>query len=153
MNSAQCYVAAWWEAGWGRMDTCICMAESFPCSPDTVTTLLTGYTSMHSTKLKTTTTTTKKKTVPKFERNCRGPYLFWLAHNPVIIKCSFQDHHLEWSKEKKCAVIGHAEISPERHPSWSWKPGSEGHYHFRYWWNVHPQHSAEPRRCVSNFFS
>ena len=132
--------------GWGRMDTYVCMAESFPCSPETVTTLLTGYTSIHSTKLK------KKKQLP----NCsRGPQqqLFWLGHNPVIIKCSLQEHRLEWSKEKKCAVIGHAEISPERHPSWSWKPGSEGHYHFRYWWNVHPQHSAEPRRGVSNFFS
>ena len=28
---------------WGRMDTCICMAESPPYSPETVTTLLTNY--------------------------------------------------------------------------------------------------------------
>ena len=27
----------------GRMDTCICMAESLPCSPETTTTLLIGY--------------------------------------------------------------------------------------------------------------
>ena len=27
---------------WGRMDTCICMAEAFPCSLKTVTTLLIG---------------------------------------------------------------------------------------------------------------
>ena len=27
-----------------RMDTCICMAESFHCSSETITTLLTGYT-------------------------------------------------------------------------------------------------------------
>ena len=29
---------------WGRMDTCICMAEFFHCSPETTTTLLIGYT-------------------------------------------------------------------------------------------------------------
>ena len=29
---------------WGRMDTCLCMAESLHCSPETTTTLLTGYT-------------------------------------------------------------------------------------------------------------
>ena len=29
---------------WGRMDTGICMAESLPCSPETITTLLIGYT-------------------------------------------------------------------------------------------------------------
>ena len=28
---------------WGRMDTCICMAESFRPSPETVTTLLISY--------------------------------------------------------------------------------------------------------------
>ena len=29
---------------WGRMDTCICMAESLCCSSETTTTLLIGYT-------------------------------------------------------------------------------------------------------------
>jgi len=28
---------------WGRMDICIYMAESFHCSPEITTTLLTGY--------------------------------------------------------------------------------------------------------------
>ena len=27
---------------WGTMDTCVCMAEFFPCSPETITTLLTS---------------------------------------------------------------------------------------------------------------
>ena len=27
---------------WGRMDTCACMAESFHCSPETITKLLIG---------------------------------------------------------------------------------------------------------------
>ena len=29
---------------WERMDTCICMAESLCCTPETITTLLIGYT-------------------------------------------------------------------------------------------------------------
>ena len=29
---------------WGRMDTCVCMAESFHCSPETITKLLISYT-------------------------------------------------------------------------------------------------------------
>ena len=28
---------------WERMDTCICMAESLCCPPETIKTLLTGY--------------------------------------------------------------------------------------------------------------
>jgi len=44
---------------WGRIDTCICMAESLPCSLETITTLLIGYTSIQNKKI------LKKKT---FER-------------------------------------------------------------------------------------
>ena len=29
---------------WGRMDTCICLAESLCCPPEAITTLLIGYT-------------------------------------------------------------------------------------------------------------
>ena len=29
---------------WGRMETCICMAEPLLCSPETISTLLIGYT-------------------------------------------------------------------------------------------------------------
>ena len=43
-NSAQCYVAAW-KGVWGKMDTCICMAESLCCPPETVT-LLVSYISI-----------------------------------------------------------------------------------------------------------
>ena len=40
-NSTQCYVPAWMGGGiWGRMDTCICVAESLRCLPETTTTLL-----------------------------------------------------------------------------------------------------------------
>ena len=35
---------------WGRMDTCICVAESLPCSLETITTLLIGCTPIYSKK-------------------------------------------------------------------------------------------------------
>ena len=37
---------------WGRMDTCVSMAESLFCSPETITTLLIGYTPIQSNKYK-----------------------------------------------------------------------------------------------------
>ena len=37
---------------WGRMDTCICMAESLLCSPETTTALLIGYTPVQNEKFK-----------------------------------------------------------------------------------------------------
>ena len=40
------------RGAWGRMDTCICMAESLHCSPETTTTLLIGYTPKQNKKLK-----------------------------------------------------------------------------------------------------
>ena len=33
-----------WEVVWGRMDACVCTAESPRCSPETTTTLLISYT-------------------------------------------------------------------------------------------------------------
>ena len=36
---------------WGRMDTCISTAESLDYSPQTITTLLIGYTSIQNKKL------------------------------------------------------------------------------------------------------
>ena len=38
---------------WGRMDTCICMAESICYAPETITTLLAGYTPIQNLKTKT----------------------------------------------------------------------------------------------------
>ena len=37
---------------WGRMDTHICMAESLRSSPETITTMLTGYTPIQNKKFK-----------------------------------------------------------------------------------------------------
>ena len=36
----------------GRVNTCICVAESIHCSPETVTTLLIGYTPVQNKKFK-----------------------------------------------------------------------------------------------------
>ena len=45
-----------WQPGeegiWGRMDTCICMAESLYCPPEAIMMLLTGYTSIQKKKKK-----------------------------------------------------------------------------------------------------
>ena len=35
---------------WGRKDPCICMAESLCCPPETITTLLIGYTLIQNKK-------------------------------------------------------------------------------------------------------
>jgi len=52
-NSDQCSVAGWMGRGvGGRMDICLCMTESLHCSPETITTLLNGYTPTHKKKLK-----------------------------------------------------------------------------------------------------
>jgi len=40
---------------WGRMDTCICMAESLCCLPETIITLLNSYIPMQNKKFKNNT--------------------------------------------------------------------------------------------------
>ena len=53
LNFAQCCVAIWMGEGiWGRMDIGICMAESLCSSPETVRTLLMGYTPIENKKFK-----------------------------------------------------------------------------------------------------
>ena len=41
-----------WEWVWGRMETCICTAESLHCSSETTTALSIGYTPIQNKKLK-----------------------------------------------------------------------------------------------------
>ena len=50
MNSVQSYVAAGWEGHLGEMDTCVCMAESLCCQPETLTTLLISYAPIYKIK-------------------------------------------------------------------------------------------------------
>lgn len=38
--------------GWGRTDACLCMAESHWCLPETIMTLLIGYTPLRNNKFK-----------------------------------------------------------------------------------------------------
>ena len=51
-NSAQCYVPVEMGGGFEGKDTRTCMAESLRCSPETTTTLLTGYTPIQNKKFK-----------------------------------------------------------------------------------------------------
>ena len=51
-NSVQCYVAG--RGVWGRMDTCICKAESLFCPRETTTTLFISYTPIQNKKSKQT---------------------------------------------------------------------------------------------------
>ena len=51
-GATQCFVPAWMGGGfWGRMDTCICMAESPTCSPEITTTLVIRYTPIQNKML------------------------------------------------------------------------------------------------------
>jgi len=45
------YTMSYEREVWGRMDTYICMAESLHSSPETITTLLSGYTPIQNRKL------------------------------------------------------------------------------------------------------
>ena len=58
------------RAVWGRMDTCVCMAESLHCLPETITTLLIGYTPVQNKKF----IKKKKKTTDGFRYS--NPFLF-----------------------------------------------------------------------------
>ena len=49
-TSAQCYLDR--RGVWGRMDSCACMTESLRCAPETITTVITGYTPVQNKKLK-----------------------------------------------------------------------------------------------------
>ena len=41
-----------WRGVWGRMDTCVCVAESLCCLPEIITTVLIGYTQTQNKWLK-----------------------------------------------------------------------------------------------------
>ena len=64
-NSAQCFCGSLDGRGvWGRMDTCIRMAESLCCPPETITTLFISYTPTQNKKF--------KKTNGIIQKNSRG---------------------------------------------------------------------------------
>ena len=105
-NSAQSYVAVWMRGVWGRMDTCICMAESLGSPPATVTTLLTGY--IHQYKIKMSL---KKKSLEKKKRSTQ-----WALHetkyplppwkhpgNSPFLKALL---YIEWTAPMPHATVG-----------------------------------------------
>ena len=51
-NCEKCWVAAWLGGVFGREWIRVCMAESPPCSSETITTLLTSYIPIQNKKLK-----------------------------------------------------------------------------------------------------
>ena len=57
---------------WGRMDTCMCKAESLYCSPETIKTLLNGYTPIQMFLV-------LKKLKIKFKKreNSRSSFFLW----------------------------------------------------------------------------
>ena len=60
-NSAQCYVAAWMGGGFGGewMRAYVCLSLCY--SPETITTLLTGYTPIQNKHFKTKTNKQKQQ--------------------------------------------------------------------------------------------
>ena len=61
-NSAQCYATAWMGGKFKGECICVlCMAESLCYSPETITTMLTGYNPIQNKKLKEKTKPTKTK--------------------------------------------------------------------------------------------
>ena len=56
---------------WGRMDTCICMAESLCCSPKTITTSLINYTPVQNEN--------EKKRTLEFTDSLQGHEASWAA--------------------------------------------------------------------------
>ena len=67
---------------WRRMDTCICMAESIWCSPETVTTLLIGYTPIQIKKF-------KNKWINNFLKgNSRSCDMCFFYKYPLPVQCS-----------------------------------------------------------------
>ena len=56
-----------WVGLWGRMNTCICMAESLHCSPKVTTTLLIGHTPLQNVLV-----LNKNKYIPKKKKKRRS---------------------------------------------------------------------------------
>ena len=64
---------------WGRMDTCICMAESLHCLPETITTLLISY-----TPIQNALGVKKKKRISLFVKICGYNMC---AHDRLLQSC------------------------------------------------------------------
>ena len=65
---------------WGRMDRWVCMAESLCCAPETITTLLAGYTPMQNLQ-----TNKHKTSTPAFGMIFQSPPLSSLPLQFVLL--------------------------------------------------------------------
>ena len=80
---------------WGRMDTCICIAESVLCPPETITTLLISYTPIQNV--------TKKKRKESLSVKQHIPCLLCSSHCapttllPVSVTLTTLDALPEWN--------------------------------------------------------
>ena len=107
---------------WGRMDTRICMAESFCSSPETITTLLIGYTPTQN-KL-------KNKCTCNFIRNCQivfqSDWPIFHTNQPLVGDAVYSHLGQHWycvffflfhlSHSDRCTVMSHHGFSS--HPLW-----------------------------------
>ena len=97
---------------WGRMDACICMAESLCRPPETITTLLVGYIQIQNKKL-------KRKKIFKCQR--KGTQLcFWLAEAEVwALHAVFVD--TPWWEWPSVPLVGVGVPAPHgRVLTWCW---------------------------------
>jgi len=78
------------------MDTCICMAEFFHCSPETNTTLLTGYSLVQNKKFKVKK---KRKNLP-----CKGRDTSWISGRRKIPHASGQVNLCATTTDPVCAL-------------------------------------------------
>ena len=90
-NPTQCDMPAWIGGVlWGRRDTCICMAESLHCSPETTTTLLIGCNPIQNKKYEVR----KKKKQLKMPQCELGPPLLNSHDTPGLHITKIQSHCL-----------------------------------------------------------
>ena len=84
-----------WEGVWGRIYTCISVAESFRCPPETITTLLVGYTPTWTKKL-------RKMILPEYVKyiwgDCRTCFLYLKIG--VTWACWNHNENGPWERER-----------------------------------------------------
>ena len=100
-NSAQCYMPAWMGVGvWGRTDTCTWMAEFLHCLPETITTLLFGYTPIQNKKSKVW----KKKQNPQTNSKDKVAQQAEHWHLATVEEVSFYSHFLSFFPTHCCGL-------------------------------------------------
>ena len=81
---------------WGRMDSCICMNESLSCSPETIRTLLIGYSLIQNKNLKKIQTVLQR-------------YLLLIIKIYILIQ-SYEAHYYGALKANKLFILANNQI-------------------------------------------